>query len=146
MLTALLLAAILVSGQAQHRVVEPAPRSEAAASTVSVVGASLGSHVDHQLRTPVPKTLFKPTDSIHLSIATRVSGPDPVVGTLGVLWTYGEGEDRQAVNDDSREILFEGQGYTVFEISKPNDWPEGRYQVEVFLNGVSVHRAAFKVR
>jgi hypothetical protein len=63
-----------------------------------------------------------------------------------VLWTYGQGDDLQAVNDDSREVTFDGVGQTEFHISKPDDWPDGQYQAEVFLNGVSVHKTVFTVR
>lgn len=113
---------------------------------VSVISVKLGSHVNSQLLAPVPKTLFKPTDTVYISISTRVAGTTPVPGTLGVLWTYGSGEDLQAVHDESREVAFEGDGQTEFHVSKPDGWPPGQYSAEVFLDGASVQKIGFTVR
>lgn len=109
-----------------------------------VTWIKLGSHVSSDLSVPVPKTIFKPTDIIHAVVGTHA--PASTVGTLGVLWTYGSGDDLQAVFDDSREIAFNGDANYDFEISNSDPWPEGTYQVEVFLNGSSVSKRDFTVR
>ena len=114
---------------------------------IIVTSIKLGSHVNSDLTVPVPKDIFKPIETIHLSVATNASGDTPVNGSIGVLWTYGEGPDLlQAVQDDSRELEFQGDGITVFEISKPDPWPEGQYHAEVFLDGKSVQKVGFTVR
>lgn len=114
------------------------------AAQVEVLSVKLGSHVGSDLSVPVPKTLFKPTDRIHAVVATRASKPTP--GTLGVFWTYGQDPDLQAVHDESQEVMFEGDGLTDFEVSKPDGWPDGIYHVEVFLDGKSVSKVDFLVR
>lgn len=113
---------------------------------VSVVDVRLGSHVSSNFVIPVPKTIFRPDESIHLAIHTRLQVGAEVGATLGVLWTYGEGEDLQAVSDDSKELFFDGDGITVFEISKPDNWPEGKYNAEIFIDGESVKNVSFIVR
>lgn len=119
-------------------------QSGPASAPVIVSGVELGSHVSSDLTVPVPKTIFKPTDNIHAVVTTHAAAN--TVGTLGVLWTYGSGDDLQAVHDDSREIAFKGDANFDFEISNPALWPEGTYQVEVFLNGVSVAKRRLIVR
>lgn len=111
---------------------------------VSVTGVRIGSHINSDLSVPVPKTVFKPTDAIFVSVATRAT--QPTRGSLGALWTYGAGEYLQSVHDESKEVVFNGEGTTVFKISKPDDWPDGEYHVEIFLDGQSVSKVGFAVR
>jgi len=125
-----------VTGQALP---EPPPE-------VSVTHVSLGSHVDSHLRTPVPKTIFRPIETIYVSVDTHTTGSGSIDGTLGVLWTFGSGDELRAVSDNSEEKLFHGDETTEFHVSKPDRWPIGQYQAEVFLNGVSVYKATFAVR
>ena len=49
------------------------------------------------------------------------------------------------VKEDRREVLFAGDGDTQFWVSKPDGWPLGNYNVEVLLDGKSVHNARFAV-
>jgi len=146
MFKALLLVSMLISGQSEALHIESTQQANLVAHAVSVTNVTLGSHVDSRLLTPVPKTIFKPTDTIYISIATHSAGGEPTPGTLGVLWTYGQGYALQAVHDDSREVMFDGDGQTEFHISKPDGWPSGQYQVEVFLNGVTTRKVSFTVR
>ena len=146
MLKTLLLVSMLIVGQSESLGIESTQQTDLVAPTVSVTNVTLGSHVDSRLLTPVPKTIFKPTDTIYISIATHAAGGEPVPGTLGVLWTYGQGYALQAVHDDSRELIFDGDGQTEFHISKPDGWPSGQYQVEIFLNGVTARKVSFTVR
>lgn len=111
---------------------------------VVVTDVKLGSHVASDFSVPVPKTLFRPVDRIHAVISTLAKSP--ASATLGVSWTYGEGDELQSVYDDSREISFQGVAYYDFEISNPEPWPEGVYHVEVFLNGAAVAKRDFTVR
>lgn len=125
-------------------IVSLAGAQEGGNDRVSITRAALGSHVQTDLLVPVPKTIFKSTESVHVSIMTQAY--KPTQGTLGVLWTYGEGQNLQAVHDESREIIFDGSGVTVFKVSKPDGWPVGRYSAEIFLNGVSTLILTYTVR
>jgi len=84
--------------------------------TVSVASVTLGSHVDSLFLTPVPEAVFKPTDTIYISITTHTESTTPIKATLGVLWTYGEGDDVQSVHDESTEGEFDGDDQTAFHI------------------------------
>lgn len=117
-----------------------------AQGTLSVVDAKLGSHINDALLIPVPKTQFRPVDKIYIVIETDVQGGGAVPGTLGVAWTYGSGSRVQSVYDESRDVVFDGPGRTSFEIYKPDGWPVGTYQAEVFVNGEPVRKLAFTVR
>lgn len=112
----------------------------------TVTSARLGSHVDSKQEIPVPKTLFRPNDDIALSIGTHTTGSTPITVTLGASWTYGAGENRQSVFDDSLELSVSGDHATAFTITNTRDWPEGQYQVELFLNGEPVRTLEFSVR
>ena len=131
------------TGQVQRS--DPAiPRGPApAVGTVSVTDVQLGAHVSSANLIPVPKTMFRPVDTIYVSVSTAVAGAEHVDGTLGVHWTYGP--VRQSVWDEAVELRFSGAGATAFQISKPDGFPAGQYQVEVFLNGKSVRTARFEV-
>ena len=81
-----------------------------------------------------------------MSIATHVAAASPVRATLGALWTYGNGENLQLVIDDSTEVSLLGEDRTVFRLANSNEWPQGDYSVEVFLDGNSVSTNTFSVR
>lgn len=115
-------------------------------STVSVVDVKLGSHITDSFVVPVPKTRFRPIDTIIVVIETAVQGGEAVPGTLGVAWTYGTGAELQSVYDESREAVFTGIGKSAFEISKPDGWPLGIYHAEIFLDGEPVRTLSFTVR
>ena len=83
---------------------------------------------------------FRPTDTIYASIATDGSA---ATTTLRALWTY---EDGQVVDDSSRAIVPKNSERTEFHISKPDGWPTGDYQVEVFVDGRSVEKKTFEVK
>jgi hypothetical protein len=61
---------------------------------IVVTSVKLGSHVNSDFTVPVPKNIFKPIETIHLAVATNASGGTPINGSIGVLWTYGEGPNR----------------------------------------------------
>lgn len=83
---------------------------------------------------------FRPNDTIYASIATDGSAPST---TLRALWTY---EGGQVVDDSSRTIVPKANERTEFHISKPDGWPTGDYQLEVFVDGRSVEKKTFEVK
>jgi hypothetical protein len=83
---------------------------------------------------------FRPNDTIYASIATDGSAAST---TLRALWTY---EDGQVVDDSSRTIVPKGSERTEFHIAKPDGWPTGNYQLEVFVDGRSVEKKKFEVK
>lgn len=88
---------------------------------------SIGSHT----------TVFKPDDTIYVSVLTTATG----AGTIGVRWMY---EDR-LISEPSREVSYQGAAATEFHIQNSGGFPPGRYSVEAFLDGQSVGRRTFTV-
>jgi hypothetical protein len=83
---------------------------------------------------------FRPTDTIYASIATDGSAAST---SLRALWTY---EGGQVVDDSSRTIVPKNSEHTEFHIAKPDGWPTGDYQLEVFVDGRSVEKKKFEVK
>lgn len=124
----------------------PAPQAPApAAATASVTTVDLGSAVDATSnKVTTAATTFKPTDKIFASITTVTSDPSASVpGKLGAKWSF---QDGQVVNDESRDVTLTGDGNTAFSIAKPDGWPEGKYKVEVSLDGNVVQTKEFEVK
>ena len=83
---------------------------------------------------------FRPNDTIYASVATDGGGGASTV--LRARWTYGEG---QVVNESTATIAPNNRERTEFHISKPDGWPVGNYQIELFVNDRSVHTKKFEV-
>lgn len=148
---ALLLAAVLASppAAATAETTANAPAATEPANTtadVTVSDLTLGMYVTQDKRIAVPMTTFRPEDTISLCITTVVAPGAVRAGTLGVWWTYGEGETLRSLKSDVAEMLFNGEGRVVFTIENPRTWPAGLYHVEVFLDGVSVGRKDFTIQ
>lgn len=88
---------------------------------------SVGSHT----------TVFKPDDTIYVSVLTTAAGS----GTIGVRWTFAG----QVISEPSREVSYRGPAATEFHIQNSGGFPEGSYAVEAFIDGQSVGRRAFTV-
>ena len=82
-------------------------------------------------------TVFKPDDTIYVSVLTKAAG----AGTIGVRWTYAG----QLISEPVREVSYKGPAATEFHIQNSGGFPEGAYAVEVFVNGVSVGKRSFTV-
>jgi len=114
------------------------------APDVFKVGAvTLGEAVTAGYRIAKPTTLFAASQNIiYASVATtgRTSG-----ATLSAHFRYleGKGED---VTTISQTIATDGPATTTFKLRNPNDWPAGKYQVEIAIDGKPVDRQAFEVK
>lgn len=82
-------------------------------------------------------TVFKPDDTIYVSVLTTATG----AGTIGVRWTYAG----QLISDPVREVSYKGPAATEFHIQNSGGFPEGAYAVEVFIDGEAVGRRTFTV-
>ena len=82
---------------------------------------------------------FRPNDTIYASVATEGSAAST---TIRARWTY---EDGQVVDESTRTIAPNNREHTEFHISKPNGWPTGKYQLEVFVDDRSVETKKFEV-
>lgn len=82
-------------------------------------------------------TLFKPNETIYISVQTTGSAP----GTIGVKWMY----QGRVVDEPVKQVDYDGPDSTEFHIQNATRFPEGDYSVEILINGVQVGTRAFKV-
>lgn len=114
-------------------------------ASVLVTGVDTGNAVGADLRISTPTTSFSPIDDIFVAVTTTTSDPTASVpGTLSVKWTHVD--SNQLVHEESKDVVFAGSGVTDFQISKPDGWPIGNYQVEISLNGTLAQSRSFQVR
>jgi hypothetical protein len=82
-------------------------------------------------------TLFKPSETIYVSIQTTGSAP----GTVGVKWMY----RGQVIDEPVKQVDYTGPASTEFHMQNSGGFPEGDYSVDIFINGEKVGSRAFKV-
>ena len=97
------------------------------------LGRSLSA--DHSVGNPA--IVFKPEDTVYVSVQTTNTG----AGTVGVKWMYAG----QVLSEPSRKVSYKGAGYTEFHILNSGGLPEGAYSVEAFVDGRSVGTRSFTV-
>ena len=83
---------------------------------------------------------FRPNDTIYASVATEGSAANT---KLRARWTY---EDGQVVDEATHAIAPNSRERTEFHIAKPNGWPVGKYQVEVFVDDRLAETKKFEVK
>jgi hypothetical protein len=82
-------------------------------------------------------TTFKPDDTIYVSVLTTDAGS----GTIGARWTYAG----RLISEPKQDVSYKAAAATEFHIQNSGGFPPGEYAVEIFLNGVSVGKRAFRV-
>lgn len=82
-------------------------------------------------------TLFKPSETIYVSVQTGAAGK----GTVGVKWMFGT----QVIDEPVKPVSYDGPASTEFHLQNSGGFPAGDYSVEIFLDGQSVGKRVFKV-
>lgn len=82
-------------------------------------------------------TLFKPNETIYVSIQTKAAGQ----GTISVKWKFGS----QLIDEPSKQVSYDGPASTDFQMRNSGGFPPGDYSVAVFIDGVQVGTRVFKV-
>jgi hypothetical protein len=82
-------------------------------------------------------TLFKPNETIYVSVQTAAAGK----GTVSVKWKYGT----RLIDEPSKQVDYDGPASTEFHMQNSGGFPPGDYSVDVFIDGVQVGTRAFKV-
>lgn len=119
----------------------PAVAEPTAAVTVGDIAVGNAIGADKKV-TATPATLGR-NDTIYASVDTTGSGS----ATLKARWTYLQpGAEPTVVNEETQTIQASGPATTEFHISKPDGWPAGEYQVELFVNDVSAGTRRFTVQ
>jgi hypothetical protein len=109
-------------------------------AAVTVTDVTLGRAIGPDKAITDKTDDFKPADTIYASIATDGTAKST---SLRARWTY---QDGQVVDDSTRAIAPNNKERTEFHIAKPDGWPAGNYQVEVFVDGRSVETKKFEVK
>ncbi|HYC30757.1 MAG TPA: hypothetical protein VEB59_00635 [Gemmatimonadales bacterium] len=123
----------------------PPPQEEASApapapAEFKVSGIEVGKGIGADKRVTAPASSFKPKDTIYVSVATDGAAASK---TITAKWTY---EDGQTVKEGSESIAPTGPAVTEFHIAKPSGWPEGKYKVEIAVDGAAAGSKDFEVK
>lgn len=118
------------------------PATPAIPAAVTVKAVTLGKAIGTDKRVTAPASSFARTDTIYAAVETDGSG----TAVLKARWTYHKGDKVAPVDENSQTLVATGPAVTEFHVSKPDGWPVGDYQLEVFLSDVSagVHKFAVK--
>ena len=120
----------------------PPPAPPVAPAAVALSNITIGNAVGADKRiTGSPATLGT-KDTIYASVDTTGSGS----ANLRAKWTYLNGNEATVVNEETLAITPTGPATTEFHISKPDAWPAGEYQVEIFVDDVSAGTKRFTVK
>lgn len=121
----------------------PAPVVQDATNVpVSVKAITLGNAIGDTKQVTAAMESFGAKDTIHAVVETIGSGK----ASLKAVWTFHKGDKTAPVNEATQEIDATGPANSEFHISKPDGWPVGDYQVEIFLNGASAGVKKFSVK
>ncbi|MEO8678991.1 MAG: hypothetical protein ABI665_08090 [Vicinamibacterales bacterium] len=82
-------------------------------------------------------TLFRPHDTIYVSVLTTDSGS----GKIGVRWFYGT----KVIDEPIKTVSYQGASATEFHIQSAGGFPRGDYTVEVLVDGQPAGKRTFKV-
>lgn len=119
----------------------PPAASPAPAAGVTVARLTVGNAVGPDKKVQGAAATIAPRDTIYVSIDTTGAGET----TLKSRWTYLKDGKSQLVNEDTQKVRTNGPATHEFHISKPDGWPKGDYQVEVFVNDASAATRRFTV-
>ena len=126
------------SGTAASSVIPAA----AASTTFGVSSVTLGDTVNAAHQVSQASNRFAPGDKIiYASVATagRSSG-----AMLNARWSYLEGQGL-LISNINQAIAADGPAVTTFMVQNPDLWPEGKYKVEISLDGKPVATQDFEI-
>lgn len=106
-------------------------------SSLQVTGMQLGRGVNEDETVKNHTTVFKPDETVYVSIQTSGVGS----ATLGVRWTYGD----RVIGEPKEKVSYRDVAATEFHLQSAGGFPPGDYKVEAFLDGQSVGSRTFKV-
>ncbi|MFA6229805.1 MAG: hypothetical protein WC617_06470 [Rhodanobacter sp.] len=120
-----------------------ATSAPAAPAALSVTRLTLGNSVGSNLEvTDASNSFANDSKTIYASVDTQGSSRG---ATLTARWSYLEGNG-QLISNIAQSIATDGPAVTTFKVENPNLWPDGKYQVEITLDGKPVTTQAFLIR
>jgi hypothetical protein len=119
----------------------PAPAASAPAP-FAFDKLTLGDAVNAEHKVTRVADHFAPNDkSLYASVATVGSSTGT---TLNAKWRYLEGSG-QLVSSISQSVATDGPAITTFKVQNPDLWPEGKYKVEISIDGKPVASQDFSI-
>ena len=113
-----------------------------AMAAVTVGTITLGNAIGASKKVTLAADRFGKKDTIYASVDTTGGG----TAMLKAKWTYRKGGQESLVKEDTQTIAPTGPATSEFHISKPDGWPTGDYQVEVFVNDKPASSKTFTVK
>ena len=136
-------AAATTTAAAAPVVAAPTAAAASANGPLKVDSVTLGNAVTPDHKITKAKTSFASNEkAIYASVATDGGSTG---STLNAKWSYLEGKG-QLVSNISQSIATDGPAVTTFKVQNPNAWPEGKYKVEISLDGKIVASQDFEVK
>ncbi len=120
----------------------PAPVPSPPIAGVTVLSITLGNAIGADKKVAQAADSFGKKDTIYASVNTTGAG----TATLKAKWTYHANGKEAAVKEDTQTIAPSGPASNEFHISKPDGWPAGNYQVEIFVADKSAGTKTFTVK
>jgi hypothetical protein len=120
----------------------PAPVPPPVMAGVAVGSVTLGNAIGVGMKVAQAADSFAKKDTIYASVDTTGSG----TATLKAKWTYRKGGQESLVKEDKQTIAPTGPASSEFHISKPDGWPAGDYQVEIFVDDKLAQSKSFTVK
>ena len=123
----------------------PAPTAPVPAPVivgVTVGSITLGNAISASKKVTQAADSFGKKDTIYAAVDTTGAG----TAKLHAKWTYRKGGQESLVKEESQTIAPTGPASSEFHISKPDGWPTGDYQVEIFVNDKSAGSKSFTVK
>ena len=115
----------------------PVPAGEVAG--IRVTDVALGTEVGLDKKVPHPTDVFRPGDTIHVSVVTEGTSSDTL---LTARWL----REGRALGETAQSIAPRGSATSEFHVSRPGGFEAGEYEVEILVEGKSVQRRRFAVK
>ena len=131
---------------ASSSAIAPAATVASAASTASAPLAfsklAVGDAIDKDHQVTRAADRFDADDhTLYASVATVGSSTD---ATIDATWRYLEGRG-QLVSKISQSIATDGPAITTFQVHNPDLWPEGKYTVDITVDGKPAASQDFRI-
>lgn len=111
-------------------------------TALNVARVTLGNSVDSHLEvTDAGNSFANDSKTIYASVDTQGSSSGV---TLNAKWSYLEGKG-QLISNVTQSIATDGPAVTTFKLENPDLWPDGKYQVEITLDGKPAATQAFLI-
>ncbi len=120
----------------------PLPAAAAASTAFHVSAVNLGHEVNAAREITQPGNQFASDEkTIYASVVTAGITAD---ASLNARWNYLEGAG-QLITSVTQRIATDGPATTTFTLQNPDLWPEGKYNVQISVDGKVVDTQAFTI-